>query len=123
MCIHSLGVTQSEISLPAIHLNRTAEAEAGGASEQTSRDAGTGRGTNYDFVEDRSGLTMFVMPADGSRINVGTAHVESDALVVGTATGGGQVSSSLSDRNAPARPTLSVPARLRMIESLSGAAK
>jgi hypothetical protein len=39
-------------------------------------------GTKYDFVENMSGLTMFVMPGDGSRINVGTAHVESDALVV-----------------------------------------
>lgn len=39
-------------------------------------------GTNYEFVENTSGLTMFVVPGDGSRINVGTAHVESDALVV-----------------------------------------
>lgn len=40
------------------------------------------RGMNYDFVENTSGLTMFAMPGDGSRINVGTAHVENDALVV-----------------------------------------
>lgn len=40
------------------------------------------RGTNYDFVENTSGLTMFAMLGDGSRINVGAAHVESDTLVV-----------------------------------------
>jgi hypothetical protein len=39
-------------------------------------------GTNYDFVESANALTMFVLPSDGSRINVGTAHVESDNLVI-----------------------------------------
>jgi hypothetical protein len=39
-------------------------------------------GTNYDFVENSNALTMFVLPPDGSRINVGTAHVESDTLVI-----------------------------------------
>lgn len=39
-------------------------------------------GTNYEFVESANALTMFVLPQDGSRINVGTAHVESDTLVI-----------------------------------------
>lgn len=40
------------------------------------------QGTAYEFIGDRTALTLYVLPGEGSRINVGKAHVEQDTLVV-----------------------------------------